>query len=257
MSDQDMYAENRPLRRVPWRLGIGAVLLRSSWSETTRWNIFARELEKVLASRGLRLGHLDDRRVVEHPEKVRRLQLSLDTPKHFPVLNPAEMDRLFVTMQLTRKEQCCLRAALLATAVERVLMDRLEPDTALMAANDVYEICLAVIRGSPERMLAVRSGTPHESGSTQNTQGAQDALVAAALDLIDEATLALHAARDSLTTQAQLEHARAAESAFARALALLRGIKPPADLRPDWEAYVAEAREGQASAEAVLRSEVR
>ncbi len=39
-----------------------------------RWNIFARELESILAARGLRLSHLDDRGVVFHREKVRRLQ---------------------------------------------------------------------------------------------------------------------------------------------------------------------------------------
>ena len=64
-----------------------------------RWNIFARELEDILASRGLRLGHLDDRAGI-HREKVRRLRQSLLRPKSFPVLNPSEMEAVAETFQL-------------------------------------------------------------------------------------------------------------------------------------------------------------
>src|SRR5258708_7350064 len=102
----------------------------------TRWNIFARELEDVLAIRRLRLSHLDDRGVVLHREKVRRLQLSLKSSKHLTTLNPEEMERLTTIMQLTDLEQKRLNAALLATAIERTLMDRVDAQTALMAADE-------------------------------------------------------------------------------------------------------------------------
>lgn len=222
--------------------------MQSTWSDSTRWNIFARELESVLDAHDLRLGHLDNRGVVFHPEKVRRLQQSLEAPSHFPVLNPDEIERLFDTVKLTPEEQCRIRAALLATAVERVLMDRLEPEAALMAANDVYEICLAVMRDEPERAMsaAVRAGASRGGG------GAHEKLFAEALNLIDEATLALHGANDSLTQQAKQEYARTAETTFVRALTALQGIEPPPDARSEWEAYVNEAREGLAFARALL-----
>src|ERR1039457_4814831 len=100
----------------------GVVAVANPSSPFTRWNIFARELEDILATRGLKLGHLDDRGVVFHREKVRRLQQSLKSPQHLTTLNPDEMERLTVIMQLTALEQKQLRAALLATAVEMTLM---------------------------------------------------------------------------------------------------------------------------------------
>src|SRR5271165_4605204 len=98
-----------------------------------RWNIFARELENVLRMRDLRLGHLDDRGIVLQREKVRRLQRSLLTPSHFPILSPEELDRLISYLELTRLEQHRLHAAIVATAVERTLMDRVPPEVALLA----------------------------------------------------------------------------------------------------------------------------
>src|SRR5581483_9507556 len=108
-----------------------------------RWNIFARELESILAARGLRLSHLDDRGVVFHREKVRRLQHSLKSPGHLTTLNPEEMTRLIATFGLSDLEQQRLRASLLATAVEMTLLDRIDARLALMASEDVFNILLA------------------------------------------------------------------------------------------------------------------
>ena len=253
----DRWAYSCALRNLPLlshtnethKEGGGA--LDSAWSNTTCWNIFARELQNVLGARGLRLGHLDDRGVVQHPEKVRRLQQSIDTPTHFPVLNPEELDRLFTTMNLTDVEQRSIRAALLATAVERVLMDRLEPEAALMAANDVYEICLAIMRDEPERSLnaAVRAGTAHDSAE------APDALVTEAVHLMNDATLALHGALTAYTQQARQQYARAAEANFARAIGALDAVDALHDLEGDLQEYLMEAREGQANARALLVDE--
>jgi site-specific recombinase XerD len=106
--------------------------------EYPRWNIFARELEGILAARGLRLGHLNDRGVVLHPEKVRRLQRSLTSANHLTTLNPEELDRLIALMHLSADEQKRLHAALLATAVEMVLLDRMAQPQALSLANEVF-----------------------------------------------------------------------------------------------------------------------
>ena len=224
----------------------------SASPSSTRWNIFARELENVLSARNLRLGHLDDRGIVQHPEKVRRLQHSLEAPSRFPVLNPDEIERLVDTLRLSAEEQCRIRAALLATAVERVLMDRLQPAAALMAANDVYEICLAVMREDPTRTMsaAVRAGVSRGDG--RGDGDTDEALFAEALDLIDAGTLALHGASDALTPQAKRAHARSAELSFGRALTLLQGISAPLEQRSDYEAYVREAHEGQSLVRTML-----
>jgi hypothetical protein len=104
-----------------------------------RWNLFARELEEVLNAHGLRLGHLDDR-VGIHREKIRRLQQSLLMPKSFPVLNSEEMELLIQTFNLSEEERTRLRAALLATAIERMLMDRIDQDNALHASEQIQTI---------------------------------------------------------------------------------------------------------------------
>src|SRR5215472_5210669 len=92
-----------------------------------RWNIFARELENILRSHDLRLGQLDDRGIVLHPQKVWRLQQSLLSPTHFPILNPEELERLVAYLNLSKAEQDRLHAAIVATGVERTLMDRIQP----------------------------------------------------------------------------------------------------------------------------------
>ena len=221
--------------------------MRSPWSDSTRWNIFARELEQVLAARGSQLGKLDDSGVVEHPEKVRRLQHSLTTPKHFPVLNPEEIARLVTTMNLTDDEQNRLRAALLATAVERVLMDRLMPDVALMAANDVYEICLAVMRDDPERLL-----TSVRDGRLRGNITKEDELLGEALDLIDNATLALHGAHIAVNEQTKMDYAVTAAETFARAMTTLRAVGIPPEFKQAWQAYMDEASEGETFAQSLL-----
>src|SRR5690242_18013470 len=98
-----------------------------------RWNLFARELADILAVNHLGLGHLDDRAGI-HREKVRRLIQSLSAPKSFPVLNAEEMELVIQKFQLGDEDVLRLRAALLATSIEKTLMDRINQDDALLAA---------------------------------------------------------------------------------------------------------------------------
>jgi site-specific recombinase XerD len=112
-------------------------MLKMTTSPVNRWNIFARELEDILALRGLRLTHLDDRAFI-HREKVRRLRQSLLRPRSFPVLNPTEMDNVIVTFQLNDNEVLRLHAALLATAIEEMLMDRISSEDALFLAEHLF-----------------------------------------------------------------------------------------------------------------------
>src|SRR5947209_15318140 len=112
---------------------------------TRRWNLFARELEDILINHGLRLSQLDDR-VSIHREKVRRLQRSLRVPKSFPTLNPDEMDMLVETCLLTEDEVLRLRAAIIAASIEALLMDRINQDDALKAAEQILPVIEAALR---------------------------------------------------------------------------------------------------------------
>lgn len=221
------------------------------FNRVERWNIFARELEDVLAVRGLRLSHLDGRGIVSHREKVRRLQNSLTSPKHLTTLNPTEMERLITIMQLTDVEQKRLFAALLATAVEMTLLDRIEPDIALMAADNVLEILFAAMKAQPDMVVttSIKAGAMVDN---DNTFG--DALFSQALDLIDRATLSLHASKDAVTPQARTTHAHEALAAFDRALELLKQSRSPQPESEGWLCWYDEALEGRQMAETLVQA---
>ncbi|HEX6796678.1 MAG TPA: hypothetical protein VF116_03060 [Ktedonobacterales bacterium] len=193
-----------------------------SKSPEIRWNIFVRELEDVLQAHGLPISKLDDKGIA-HSQKVARLQHSLEAPISFPTLNPEELERLETNVPLTPDERARLRAALAAAAVERALMDRMDPPTALMAADDVFHVLLARVQREPDSPLAgVRAGAGF--GAAEEESGP----LAAALDSIDRATLALHSARDA-SGRAKEVNTAAAEREFARALELLERMGQPAD----------------------------
>lgn len=216
------------------------------------WNIFARELEAILATRGLRLSHLDDRGIVLHREKVRRLQQSLKSPRHLTTLNPDEIERLVVIMQLTEPEQKQLRAALLATAVEMILMDRIDPQTALMASDDVFHILFAAMKALPDTVMT----TGVKAGALLDDLDAYgDDLFSQALDLIDRALLAIHMSRNASSPQAQINHAHEAFDTFARSLVFLQQCQFPSPENNTWRYWYGEATDGQQLAKALLLAE--
>ncbi|GAC1618267.1 MAG: hypothetical protein NVS4B11_08230 [Ktedonobacteraceae bacterium] len=223
----------------------------SAFDQTRRWNIFARELEDILAVRELRLSHLDDRGVVNHREKVRRLQNSLTSPKHLTTLNPTEMERLIAVMQLTDIEQKRLIAALLATAVEMTLMDRITPEVALMAADDVFTILFAAMKAQPDMVVttSIKAGVMVDDDDPSG-----DALFLQALDLIDRATLSLHASKNATTLQAQTTHAHEALAAFTRTLELLKQSRSPQPESEGWIGWYNEALEGRRMAETLVQA---
>lgn len=221
-------------------------------SSSMRWNIFARELEDILATRGLKLGHLDDRGVVLHREKVRRLQQSLKSPNHLTTLNPDEMERLTSTMQLTELEQKQLRAALLATAVEMTLMDRIDPQTALMASNDVFAILFAAMRAEPDMVMAsgIKAGIITGEGEADG-----DTPFLQALDLIDRATLLWHVSRNATTRKAQIARAGEAFNAFSQSLELLHQSQSPPTQSENWLCWYEEAVNGQQMVASLMSSD--
>jgi hypothetical protein len=110
-----------------------------------RWNIFARELEDILAAHGFRLTHLDDRANI-YSRKVSRLRASLNNPKSFPVLNTEEMESVAVAFSLSEDEMLRLHAAMLTAAAEEALMDRIDQEAALLAAEEIFLVLVNAMR---------------------------------------------------------------------------------------------------------------
>ncbi len=221
--------------------------------DAIRWNIFARELEDVLHAHDLRLGHLDDKAIVLHREKVRRLQQSLLRPTQFPTLNPEEMDRLGETLRLTDAEFTRLRAALLATAIERILMDRIDPYAALMGANDAFTIIFEAMQSATPPAHLARAKDGAFIGADDEQEG--DAAYATALAQIDPATLALHTSLHATSAAARLANAREAYSAFVSALEQLDLTHRPAQTSEEWAVWRREALQGRQQAEALLNDD--
>jgi len=212
-----------------------------------RWNIFARELESILAAHGWTLGHLDDRDVVYNREKVRRLQKSLVSPGHLATLNPDEMQRLIDVLELNDLEQKRLQASLLATAVERTLLDRVDKDVAFNASQDVFTILLEAMAADPTTISGVKGG----STFIDDGDVVDDTVAGRILYLLDRALLAIHIAREALTLQARLLNAQEAVDIATRVLNLLREA---GDKDEDWQHWQKEAVSVQQMAAAILQT---
>ncbi len=161
-----------------------------------KWNIFARELEHILEEHGSRIGKLNDNPAIGlHPQAVSRLQTSLAHPKPLVIINPEDLDRIILVYDMNDTEQLRLRAAVLATAVERVLMDRIDPDTALMAADGVFHILLTALKTRPDLAKALRNSPFLAAASL--TVPADVVSLDVAFDALDQAMMDLHLARQS------------------------------------------------------------
>jgi hypothetical protein len=221
-----------------------------------RWNLFARELEDMLASRGLRLSQLDDRAGI-HREKVRRLRRSLRVPKSFPTLNAEEMEQARLRLGLREDEMLRLRAAILATAVEDFLMDRLpRHEDALLAAEQLLPTLRAALEAHEGEPAGIGSFTRAPGGTIVSEDEQEEALEAAlggALEAIDRATLALHLSAHVATPAERLAQVRRARDGFHEALAALARAELSVKAMPAWGAWQAEAAGGLTAAEARLR----
>ena len=215
------------------------------------WNLFASVLQEILAAHGLGLGHLDDRANI-HREKVRRLQLSLKVPKSFPVLNIDEMERVITIFQLNRKEKTRLRAAILATSIEETLMDRINPDDALKAAEQILLIIEQALQEHAHDLAgigAVKGGSRMTSEESEIDRKLGDALSA-----IDHATIALHLSRNAESQVERVECAQQARLSFMAALVELDRAAPTLKDNDAWLVWHNEAQNGLAAAQSRLTS---
>ncbi|HEV8193147.1 MAG TPA: hypothetical protein VGP82_16925 [Ktedonobacterales bacterium] len=173
-------------------------------AQMTRWNVFAAVLEDVLQAHGHRLGQLDDRAGI-HPEVVRRLQVSLHLPR-FYVLSPDDLDTVLNTFCLTMAEKVKLRAAVLATAVEAKLMDRIDAATALDIAWAILPLLEQALRKQLEDGGSIR--LDDEDSSAEFTPF--DRRFETELEFMERGLLAMHladAAQSRIEEEAQIREA--------------------------------------------------
>jgi hypothetical protein len=204
------------------------------------WNIFSRELDKILHVREVRLGQLDDKGMHLHPQLVRRLQLSLKYPKPLVVLNPEDLDRLVAFYHLTPAEHRRLKAALLALAVERMLMDRMKNSLALMVAESAFDTFLKALEANPDMEGIIRDGTFLPATLAPSGDPMEDAL-----DRVGQAMLELNLASQT-APEAQRQAVDHAADAFANALDALARCPEEVRQSETWQCWQAEAERGMA-----------
>ena len=106
-------------------------------STNIRWNIFARILEDILLKRNLNWQDLFTQAGIEQ-DILNRLQASLLAPTSFRILSVEEMDEVIDVFNIDSHETLQLRAAIIATSVESTLIERIEEEAALQAAEQVF-----------------------------------------------------------------------------------------------------------------------
>lgn len=176
----------------------------SQTTQTTRWNLFAAVLDDTLQTHGYRIGHLDDKAGI-HPEVVRRLQISLKLPR-FSVLSPDDLDAVVDIFCLTASERVKLRAAVLATAIEAKLMDRIDAPTALDIAWTILPFLEKALRNQLEDGGSIR--LDEGDASSQLTQF--DRRFETELEFIERGILAMNladAAQSRIEEEAQTREA--------------------------------------------------
>ena len=211
-----------------------------------RWNIFAAVLEDILQRRGLGLEHLDkgDKEQRIHPEKVQRLQRSLETPKHFVILSEEDITKVATRFNFSEKEMEQLRAAIVATSVEMTLFDRIADEKALKIAWNVYQLVEAAMRAHNEedewdeiRADDGLSMTPleREIGST--------------IDRIDRAILAFYLSRITTDRLAREAYARQALADFTIAFSNLGAVADALKETDAWQYWFAVVTQGMQQAQ--------
>jgi hypothetical protein len=183
---------------------------------------------------------------------VRRLQRSLQIPKSFPVLNIEEMEQVITVFRLSRQEQMRLRAAILATSIEETLMDRIQQDDALKAAEQIFTIIEHALQEHAQDLVgigAIKGGDLMFSGEHDIERK-----LGGALSAIDHATLALHLSRNADSQTERVERAQQAQASFLSALAQLNMASQSLKGEEAWHAWLAEAQNGLTAAQSRLAS---
>ena len=204
-----------------------------------RWNLFACELEDILADHHLSIGQLDDK-VGIHREKVRRLKQSLLTPKSFPVLNTQEMKQVSEKLQLSDAEIMRLRAAVLATSIERMLMDRINKDDALAAAEQMLPL---ISKAMHEQVNSITGfGAIRREDTISSGYDESDLALESSIEAIEKGTIALHLSYNVSSHTERIERAQEARHHFEVAQAELYAVDDDMRMLASWKYCYNEAQ---------------
>ncbi len=189
-------------------------------------NLFMRELEKVLTTRGQRLEMLYTR----EGKSQAKFQQTPGSPARFPVPDPEELDHL----DLSKQERAHLRAALLATEIERMLGDYLEPGDALL----VSERLLSPIE---EALQKRRRGRGPDGEAREDTE--MDQVWETIQTTLDSSMLALQRSAFAFD-KTRVKKVKQALAGFQEALAELNRLDQSTRSLPLWREYYEDARHG-------------
>ncbi len=206
-----------------------------------RWNIFARELEDILADHGLRLSQLDDRAFI-HREKVRRLRKSLERPKSFPVLNPAEMDEIVDAIGLDSYEVLRLRSAIIAASIQEMLVERIDAENAYIAVEQIFPTIMMAMENHKDETSGLSTTRGDSQLSREEEEGEQ--ALELALVAIDCATKALHLSRDGETRAERIERLQQAAKSFEKARILLSTFEDLVETSEEGKFWFTEVQKG-------------
>lgn len=212
------------------------------------WNLFARELEAVLGAHHQSLSALDAGLGIS-VEKARRLQQSLLTPGSLPVLDPEELDALELKLPLSPEEWTRLRAALLATGVERMLTYRIGQERALQAAERLLLLLDASLQEQNQQDGKARARRRPDWEAREDT--GMDRAWERIWGMLDEAELALQLSY-SVPDRECVRMLRAARTDFQAALDQLNALDEGTKSLPIWTDASQETRRGLALAEEML-----
>ncbi len=214
-----------------------------------RWNIFARELEDILAARGVRLEDLDNQLPVL-PEKVRLLSQSLLQPGSFPLLSYEEMEQVIQKWHLNDAEVMRLRAAILAASIEEMLMERIDQDDALLAAEQLFPIVVNALQKQVTGMSASDTTWRGDLFFAEDT--GSDLALGSAQRYTAKATAELHLSRNVALHAERIDHAYQARQYAEKALAELDDVDNDIRAMRAWYNWFTEAKKRLEEANARL-----
>lgn len=208
------------------------------------WNIFARELEKALRAHNKTIHDLTSLAAI-HPQKVKRLLQSLVSCTHMSVLSPDDLESVYWTASFTDLEKQQIQAAIIVTAIEEKLMNRIDPYNAWLAADQIYPIIFNAVQ---QYAMQATGGITEVRHTTE--EGLQ--MLETAITYIDRATIALHMSRGVQSAMERSEQARLARSYFDDALQELADFPAAIRATEDWQMWQAEAQRGMTAATKIL-----
>ena len=206
--------------------GIGISTMTSSEQSE---NLFARELVQILAAHGLQLEQLADLVDIE-PATIQRLQRSLHSSNISPVLSPDEMGLLVTSLLINSTEQGHLKAAILATAIKRLLKDQLGLDYARQITEQIYPLLLDA---SLHADLGILGDENREPGHDASEDIETDMTWVAIGEAMDAAELALQLS-NGLSSAEQGRKIKEALSLLEEALTELEGMDKAIKSLPVW-----------------------